>query len=133
MSALTLDRIVTLLEDFVRQTGAQLDLLLIGRLALHAYGAAEAQAEDLDAELVGYVDELGVYLKRHEVPASLSENISGWSVVAMSPVYRERASVLFERGKLRLRLLSPVDFVIGTLRRGTDTATVSAIRRQLRY
>jgi hypothetical protein len=54
------------------------------------------------------------------VPADLGENISGWSVVAMPPGYRDRTSVWHEDGGLRIRLLHPVDFVIAKLRRGTE-------------
>ncbi len=120
MSALTLERITALLQEYVRQTGTQLDLLLIGRLALYAYGAEQAKTEDLDAELAGDFDQFSAFLKSHKIPANLSENISGWSVVAMPPGYRERARVFFEREALRIRLLAPVDFVIAKLRRGTE-------------
>ncbi len=54
------------------------------------------------------------------MPADLGENISGWSVVAMPPGYRGRASVLVEKPGLRVRLLAPADFIIAKLRRGTD-------------
>lgn len=54
------------------------------------------------------------------MPADLGENISGWSVLAMPPGYRDRTSVWHEDGGLRIRLLHPVDFVIAKLRRGTE-------------
>lgn len=120
MSALSLDRIIALLGEYVRQTRSELDLLLIGRLALHAYGAQKPETEDLDAELTGDVDRLATFLKQQHIPANLSENISGWSVVSMPPGYRERTSVFFEQPGLRVRLLAPVDFVIAKLRRGTE-------------
>jgi hypothetical protein len=50
----------------------------------------------------------------------LTQDIGGWSVVAMPPGYKERTSDLVRREKLRVRLLSPVDFIIAKLRRGTD-------------
>lgn len=120
MSALTLDRLVALLQEYVRQTGDSLDLLLIGRLALHAYGDPDPQTEDLDAELSGNFDSLAGFLKQRNIPTNLSENISGWSTVAMPPGYRGRCTVLMEQPGLRIRLLSPVDFVIAKLRRGTE-------------
>lgn len=120
MSALTLDRVVGLLEEYVQETGAPLDLLLIGRLALQAYGAARPETEDLDAEVVGDFDPLVAFLKQHNIPTNLGENISGWAVVAMPPGYRERALVFLEQPGLRIRLLAPVDFVIAKLRRGTE-------------
>lgn len=120
MSALTLERLTALLLDFVRQTGAPLDLLLIKRLALYAYGAEQAKTEDLDAELAGNFEQFSAFLKTHGIPANLSENTSGWSVVAMPPGYRDRATMFLERDKLRIRLVAPVDFVIAKLRRGTE-------------
>lgn len=120
MSALTLDRIVALLKDYVRQSGSPLDLLLIGRLALYAYGATEALTNDLDAELTSDLEPFAVFPKKHNVPENLSENISGWSVVAMPPGYRERTQVFRAQGGLRIRLLAPVDFAIAKLRCGTE-------------
>ena len=119
-SALTLDHLIRLLQEYVRDTRAELDLLLIGRLALYAYGAEHPQTEDLDAEIVGDFDRLVAFLKQRQVLTNLSENISGWSVVAMPPGYRERATVYVDESGLRIRLLAPVDFVIAKLRRGTE-------------
>lgn len=120
MSPLTTERLIALLEDFVRQTGAPVDLLLVGGLALQAYGYVDRVTQDVDGEVVGDLDRLVAYLREHQVPADLGENMSGWSVVAMPPGYRDRATLLIERPGLRLRLLAPTDFVIAKLRRGTD-------------
>ena len=38
----------------------------------------------------------------------------------MPPGYRDRATDLVNRENLRVRLLTPIDFVIAKLRRGTD-------------
>lgn len=127
MSALTLDHLIGLLQEYVRDTRAHLDLLLIGRLALYAYGAENPQTEDLDAEIVGDFDRLVAFLKQRQILTNLSENISGWSVVAMPPGYRERATVFFDQSGLRIRLLAPADFVIAKLRRGTETDLEDAI------
>jgi hypothetical protein len=120
LSALTLDRLFALLEDYVHRTGRRLDVLLVGRLALYAYGSQEARTEDVDAELDQDVEEVGTFLKQHGIPSNLSENISGWSIVSLPPGYRHRARVLHQRGQLRVLLLDPVDFVVSKLRRGTD-------------
>jgi Nucleotidyltransferase of unknown function (DUF6036) len=120
LSALTLDHILALFEEYVCQTGQRLDVLLIGRLALYAYGSSEAQTDDVDAELRQDVERVGAFLKQHGVPSNLSENISGWSIVALPPGYRDRAKVLHERENLRVALLEPADFVISKLRRGTE-------------
>jgi hypothetical protein len=96
------------------------DLLLVGGLALQAYGYADRTTQDVDGELVGDIEPLVQFLREHQLPADLGENMSGWSVVAMPPGYRDRVSVLLEKPGLRLRLLHPTDFVIAKLRRGTD-------------
>lgn len=120
MSALTLDHILTLFEEYVRQTGQRLDVLLIGRLAMYAYGSSEAQTDDVNAELRQDVERVGAFLKQHGIPSNLSENISGWSIVSLPPGYRNRTKMLHERENLRVAVLEPTDFVISKLRRGTE-------------
>jgi hypothetical protein len=120
LSALTLDHILTLFEEYIRQTGQRLDVLLIGRLALYAYGSSEAQTDEVDAELAQDVERGSVFLKQHGVPCNLSESISGWSIVSLPPGYRDRAKVLREREDLRVSILDPTDFIISKLRRGTE-------------
>ena len=120
MSALTLDHILTLFEEYVRQTGQRLDVLLIGRLAMYAYGSSEAQTDDVDAELRQGVERVGTFLKQHGIPSNLSENISGGSIVSLPPGYRDRTKMLHERENLRVAVLEPTDFVISKLRRGTE-------------
>lgn len=120
LSAVTTKRLLALLAEYVRQTGTAVDLLLVGGLALQAYGASDRSTHDVDGELLGDVDSLAQFLRAHGIPADLGENISGWSVIAMPPGYRDRASVLLAQPGLRLRLLDPADFVVAKLRRGTD-------------
>lgn len=120
MSPLTTDRLIALLDEYVRHTGVSVDLLLVGGLALQAYGYTNRVTQDVDGELVGDLNSLVQFLQEHQVPADLGENMSGWSVVAMPPGYRDRVSVLLERPGLRLRLLHPIDFIVAKLRRGTD-------------
>ena len=120
LSPITIDQLSALLAEYVRQSGASVDLLLVGGLALQAYGYAGRTTQDVDGEVTGDVDSLVRFLQQHQVPADIRENMSGWSVVAMPPGYRERASVLLDGPGLRLRLLDPVDFIIAKLRRGTE-------------
>ena len=120
MSALTAEQVIELLTRYTRETGASVDILLVGALALQAYGYQNRLTRDLDAEVVGSIDMLTEYLTQHSIPADLTTNFSGWSVVSMPPGYRERATDLINRGNLRVRLLTPIDFVIAKLRRGTD-------------
>lgn len=73
------------------------------------------------------------FLRSRQLPADLGEDISGWSVVGMPPGYRDRTSVWHEEGKLRVRLLHPVDFVIAKLRRGTEQDLEDAQEAVLRF
>ncbi len=120
MSALTTDRLLALLADYVDATGSAIDLILVGGLALQAYGDRDRATHDVDGELIGELSPLVQFLADHHIPADLGANISGWSVIAMPPGYRERTSTLIDRAKLRVRLLAPTDFIIAKLRRGTE-------------
>ena len=120
MSPITTERLIDLLVEYAGHSGRSVDLLLVGGLALQAYGYRDRATQDVDGELIGDLDSLVAFLRNRGVPADLGENMSGWSVVAMPPGYRERASVWLDQPGLRLRLLHPVDFVVAKLRRGTD-------------
>ena len=120
MSALTAEQVIGLLTSYTRETGASVEVLLVGALALQAYGYQDRLTRDLDAEVVGPIEALTEYLSRHSIPADLTTNFSGWSVIAMPPGYRDRATDLVHQQNLRVRLLAPIDFVIAKLRRGTD-------------
>lgn len=120
MSALTAEQVIGLLASYTRETGASVEIILVGALALQAYGYQDRLTRDLVAEVVGSIDSLTEFLSRHSIPADLTTNFSGWSVVAMPPGYRDRATDLVHEANLRVRLLAPIDFVIAKLRRGTD-------------
>lgn len=120
MSALTLDRLCTLLREYVNQTGCSVDLLLIGGMAMLAYGHPSRATIDVDGELRDGVRSLNAFLSRHNIPANLGQSLSGWSVVAMPPGYRDRATILIDEPGVRMSLLAPVDFIVSKLRRGTE-------------
>ncbi len=120
MPTITADRLIALLEQFVETTGHPIDLLLVGALAMQCYGLRERYTNDVDGELIGPLQPLLTFLTDKGVPADLTQDISGWSVVAMPPGYRDRATDLVSHSKLRIRLLEPVDFVIAKLRRGIE-------------
>jgi len=120
LSTLTADYVIHLLTNYTGQTGVSVDVLLVGALALQAYGYQDRLTRDVDAEVSGSVEALAGFFRQHQIPADLTNNFSGWSVVAMPPGYRERASDLVNQSSLRVRLLAPLDFVIAKLRRGTD-------------
>lgn len=87
---------------------------------MQCYGLRERYTNDVDGELIGPLQPLLTFLTDKGVPADLTQDISGWSVVAMPPGYRDRATDLVSHPKLRIRLLEPVDFVIAKLRRGIE-------------
>ncbi|MDF0644548.1 MAG: DUF6036 family nucleotidyltransferase [Nitrospira sp.] len=120
MSALTVEYIVGLLRTYAGQTSDPVDVLLVGALALQAYGYQDRVTRDVDAELVGAVEPLAEFLNQHQIPADLTTNFSGWSVIAMPVGYRDRASDLVHHANLRVRLMAPLDYVIAKLRRGTE-------------
>jgi hypothetical protein len=120
LSALTAEQVIELLTNYTRETGASVEILLVGALALQAYGYQDRVTRDLDAEVVGSIEPLTEFLRQHSIPADLTSNFSGWSVVSMPPGYRDRATNLVHQSNLRVRLLAPIDFVIAKLRRGTD-------------
>jgi hypothetical protein len=120
LPTITSDRFIQLLEQFVQESNQPLDMLLIGALALQAYGYHDRYTQDVDAEISGPLDPLVQFLNSQSIPADLTQDIGGWSVVAMPPGYKERTSDLVRRDNLRVRLLSPVDFIIAKLRRGTE-------------
>ena len=120
MPTITSDRLIQLLDQFISESNQPLDILLVGALALQAYGYHDRYTQDIDAEISGPLDPLVRFLDARHIPADLTQDISGWSVVAMPPGYKERTSDLVRSENLRVRLLSPVDFIIAKLRRGTD-------------
>lgn len=117
---LTLDRLRALLREYVDETGHAVDLVLIGGMAMLAYGHPSRATIDIDGELRDGVRSLKAFLSRHNIPANLGQSLSGWSVVAMPPGYRDRATVMIDESKVRVSLLDPVDFIVAKLRRGTD-------------
>ena len=117
---LTLDRLRIVLRQYAEQTGHTVDLLLIGGLAMLAYGHPSRATIDVDGELPDSVRSLAEFLRQHHIPSNLGQSLSGWSVVAMPPGYRDRATVLIEDPGVRIVLLAPVDFIIAKLRRGTE-------------
>lgn len=120
MPTLTADHLFTLLRRFVADTGQSVDLLLVGALALHVYGVSDRATRDVDAEVNGPLAPLFDLLTREGIPADLTQNFSGWSMVAMPPGYRDRAIGLIDEPNLRVRVLAPLDFVMAKLRRGTE-------------
>lgn len=53
MPTLTAEQIITLLAQYVTDTGESIDVLIVGALALQAYGVSHRTTRDLNAELQG--------------------------------------------------------------------------------
>ena len=120
MSPLELDPTITLLQAFVKETERSLELILLGGLAVQHYGLKDRATVDIDAEVKGDLEGLQNYLRAKSIPADLGENISGWSVVAMPPGYRDRIVTIHQEKWLKIAVLDPVDFIIAKLRRFTE-------------
>jgi len=120
LSPIALNHLIQTLSEYIRQTGRTVDLILVGGLALQAYGIPDRVTIDVDGELIGDLESLVNFFQARQIPADLGENISGRSVVAMPSGYRERTSVFYQEPGLRIRLLAHHDFIIAKLRRGTE-------------
>lgn len=120
LPTLALDRLRLLFREYVDQTGNVVDLVLIGGMAMLAYGHPSRATIDVDGELRDGVRALKEFLSRHNIPANLGQSLSRWSVVAMPPGYRDRATVMIDEPGVRISLLAPVDFIVSKLRRGTE-------------
>lgn len=120
MLHLDLEGIIDLLKEFTRAKKKALEIILIGGLALHYYGLKERKTIDIDAEVSGDVEGLFKFLKTKKIPSDMGENISGWSVISMPPLYRERALTIYNDKLLTVKVLHPLDFIVAKLRRFTD-------------
>lgn len=108
------------LKAFSAQDKKKLRIILLGGLALHYYGMENRSTIDLDAEIEGDLEGVFNFLKSKKIPSDLSENISGWSVVAMPHGYRDRVSRVFQSEYLEVDILAPTDFVISKIRRFSE-------------
>lgn len=53
LSSVTIERLTEILEEYVRGTGASIDILRVGGLALQAYGYRDRVTVDMDGEMAG--------------------------------------------------------------------------------
>ena len=121
MSQVNLGKIIDLLKEFAWMRGSNLQIILVGGLAVqYYYGMEERATIDFDAEIKGDVEGVFDFLKSNHIPADIGENISGWSVVAMPPGYRERTIEIYKDEFLSVKVLYPLDFIIAKLRRFTE-------------
>ena len=69
MPTLTAKHLIDLLSQFVHETGSSVDLLVVGALALHAYGISDRATRDVEGELDGPLAPLLEFLTAQQVPA----------------------------------------------------------------
>lgn len=117
MSQVNLGKIIGLLKEFTSSRRSSLHIILVGGLAVQYYGMEERATVDFDAEIAGDIEEVFDFLKSNHIPADIGENISGWSVVAMPPGYRERTIETYKDEFLSVKVLHPLDFIIAKLLR----------------
>lgn len=119
MSKLNLNYIVGLLKEF-SQKNKPLEVILIGGLSMEYYGLKERATIDIDAEVKGDINKLVQFFKKKHIPADLGEDISRRSLISLPPVYKERAITIYSDVNLKIKVLSPIDFIIAKIRRFTE-------------
>jgi hypothetical protein len=127
LSHVDLKQVIALLSQYTLERKSRLEIILLGGLALQYYGMQDRATVDLDGEVKGDLSSLFQFLKAHHVPADLGENVSGWSVIAMPPGYRERAVSIHQDDLLEVKVLSPLDLIIAKLRRFTEEDIADAL------
>jgi len=117
-----LKKYIDTFEEYLSSSDESAQLLLIGGLAMAAYGLSR-HTEDIDAEIKcsdKTYDGLSNHLKSKGLAINMGEDISRWGIVPLPGGYRDRATVLYKEKNLVLKVLDPVDFVFSKLTRGTD-------------
>jgi hypothetical protein len=113
--------VVEIFKEIAKSTGKSIEIILVGAQALPYYGVEARATMDIDAEIVrGDLEEVYFELKKRGFESDLSENISGWSVISLPKGYRDRAITIYQDDQLKVSVLSPYDFIIMKLRRGTE-------------
>jgi hypothetical protein len=99
-----------------RTTKRPIEIILLGGLAMALYGMRR-KTRDLDAEIPALTGaQLGRILKYLDIPADLSKDVSHWGMIDLPPGYRRRAKRLWRRGRITVRVLSPLDLTMSKLR-----------------
>ena len=99
-----------------KTTKRPIEIILLGGLALALYGRRR-KTRDLDAEIPALTGaQLGRLLRYLDIPADLSKDVSHWGMIDLPPGYRRRAKRLWRKGRITVRVLSPLDLVMSKLR-----------------
>jgi hypothetical protein len=108
-----IDALITEIESISRKP---VTAILLGGLAMAWYGSSR-QTRDLDAEVSSLTrPQLTRLWKSLDFPADLSADVSHWGMIDLPPGYRKRAEVIRRRGRITVRILSPLDLVMSKLR-----------------
>jgi hypothetical protein len=92
------------------------NVILLGGLAMAWYGSSR-QTRDLDAEVSSLTGpQLTRLWKALDFPADLSADVSHWGMIDLPPGYRKRAKIIRRRGRITVRILSPLDLIMSKLR-----------------
>jgi len=117
-----LKKYIDAIEEYLSRTDENAELLLIGGLAMAAYGLSR-HTEDIDAEIRcsdKTYDGLANHLKSKGLVLNMGEDISRWGIVPLPDGYRDRATALYKEKNLVLKVLDPLDFIFSKLTRGTE-------------
>ena len=108
-----IDELVRAIE---KTTTRSVEVILLGGLALTLYGMRR-KTRDLDAEIPALTPRhLSRLLKQLDLPADLSRDVSHWGMIDLPPGYRRRAKTHSKKGRVTVRVLSPLDLVMSKLR-----------------
>jgi hypothetical protein len=126
-----IDALIRAVESISRRP---VNFILLGGLAMAWYGSSR-QTRDLDAEVSSLTrPQLTRLWKSLEFPADLSADVSHWGMVDLPPGYRNRAKTIRRRGRVTVRILSPLDLAMSKLRvmRDSDIRDARFLIRRFR-
>jgi hypothetical protein len=110
------DAIDTLITAIEANSRRPVNVIILGGLAMAWYGSSR-QTRDLDAEVSPLTrPQLTRLWKSLRFPADLSADVSHWGMIDLPPGYRKRAKRIKKRGRITVRILSPLDLVMSKLR-----------------
>ncbi len=108
-----IDELVRAIE---KTTTRPVDVILLGGLALTLYGMRR-KTRDLDAEIPALTARhLSRLLAQINLPADISRDVSHWGMIDLPPGYRRRARQFLKKGRVTVRVLSPLDLAMSKLR-----------------
>lgn len=108
-----IDKLVRAIETTTKRP---VEVILLGGLALTLYGMRR-RTRDVDAEIPALTSRhLSRLLQQIDIPADISKDVSHWGMIDLPPGYRRRAKRLFRRGRITVRVLSPLDLAMSKLR-----------------